>query len=55
MRVGRGYDVLANRAAYYQIALENSGSPKSDAAIDIDGAIFTLKYYAREGVALCLD
>jgi 3,4-dehydroadipyl-CoA semialdehyde dehydrogenase len=46
-------DVLAaNRDAYYQIALENSGSPKSDAAIDIDGAIFTLKYYAREGAAL---
>ena len=42
----------ANRDAYYQIALENSGSPKSDAAIDIDGAIFTLKYYARAAAAL---
>ena len=42
----------ANRDAYYQIALENSGSPKSDAAIDIDGAIFTLKYYARTAAAL---
>lgn len=51
--LGRIADVLAaNRDAYYQIALENSGSPKSDAAIDIDGAIFTLKYYAREGSSL---
>jgi 3,4-dehydroadipyl-CoA semialdehyde dehydrogenase len=46
-------DVLvANRDAYYRIALENSGSPKSDAAIDIDGAIYTLKFYAKEGAAL---
>ena len=51
--LGQIAEVLAaNRAAYYKIALENSGSPKSDAAIDIDGAIFTLKYYAREGAAL---
>ena len=51
--LGQIADVLAaNRSAYYKIALENSGSPKSDAAIDIDGAIFTLKYYAREGAAL---
>jgi 3,4-dehydroadipyl-CoA semialdehyde dehydrogenase len=46
-------DVLAsNRETYYRIALENSGSPKSDAAIDIDGAIYTLKYYAKEGATL---
>ncbi|MFN8061050.1 MAG: 3,4-dehydroadipyl-CoA semialdehyde dehydrogenase [Vicinamibacterales bacterium] len=41
-------DILAsNRGAYFAIALANSGSPESDAAMDIDGAIFTLKYYAR--------
>ena len=46
-------DVLsANRAAYFEIALANSGSGESDASIDIDGAIFTLKYYARIGAAL---
>jgi 3,4-dehydroadipyl-CoA semialdehyde dehydrogenase len=51
--LGRIADVLvANRDAYYDIALQNSGSPKADAAIDIDGAIFTLKYYAREGATL---
>src|SRR5690348_9677529 len=43
-------DVLAaNRDAYYEISLENSGAPKGDAAIDVDGAIYTLRYYAREG------
>ena len=51
--LGQIADVLAaNRDAYYQIALENSGSPRADAAVDIDGAIFTLKYYAREGASL---
>ena len=42
----------SKRESYYRIALENSGSPKSDAAIDIEGAIFTLKYFARLGAAL---
>src|SRR5215467_11509802 len=32
--------LTANRAAYFEIALANSGSPEADAAIDIDGAIF---------------
>jgi 3,4-dehydroadipyl-CoA semialdehyde dehydrogenase len=51
--LGRIADVLtANRAAYYDIALANSGSPQSDAAIDIDGAIFTLKYFAKAGATL---
>ena len=51
--LGKIADVLsANRAAYFEIALANSGSPESDASIDIDGAIFTLKYYARAGAAL---
>ncbi|OGA48283.1 MAG: phenylacetic acid degradation bifunctional protein PaaZ [Betaproteobacteria bacterium RIFCSPLOWO2_12_FULL_63_13] len=42
----------ANRKTYLDIALANSGSPEGDASIDIDGAIFTLKYYARIGAAL---
>ncbi len=51
--LGRIAEVLtANRDTYYRIALENSGSPRSDAAIDIDGAIYTLKFYAKEGAAL---
>jgi 3,4-dehydroadipyl-CoA semialdehyde dehydrogenase len=43
-------DVLAaNRTRYEQIAIANSGNTKVDAAIDIDGGIGTLKYYARLG------
>ncbi len=46
-------DVLAaNRALYEEIAIANSGNTKSDAAIDIDGGIGTLKYYARLGAPL---
>src|SRR5207237_5492891 len=46
-------DVLtANRARYEAIAIANSGNTKMDAAIDIDGGIGTLKYYARLGAGL---
>jgi 3,4-dehydroadipyl-CoA semialdehyde dehydrogenase len=46
--VGSVADVLvANRAKYEGIAIANSGNTKADAAIDIDGGIGTLKYYAR--------
>src|SRR6476659_1668989 len=46
-------DVLvANRARYEEIAIANSGNTKIDAAIDIDGGIGTLKYYARLGSGL---
>ena len=42
----------AKRAEYFDIALRNSGSTEADAAFDVDGAIFTLKSYARAGKAL---
>ncbi len=46
-------DVLAaNRARYEEIAIANSGNTRIDAAIDIDGGIGTLKYYARLGAGL---
>jgi 3,4-dehydroadipyl-CoA semialdehyde dehydrogenase len=46
-------DVLqANREVYGQIARENSGNTEGDAAVDIDGGIFTLKTYARLGKVL---
>ncbi len=46
--LGAVADVLvANRAAYGEIARRNSGNTARDAAIDIDGGIATLKYYAR--------
>jgi 3,4-dehydroadipyl-CoA semialdehyde dehydrogenase len=46
-------DVLqVNRENYGRIARENSGNTLSDAAVDIDGAIGTLKYYSRLAVSL---
>src|SRR5215813_7617262 len=51
--VGAVADVLvANRAKYEGVAIANSGNTKADAAIDIDGGIGTLKYYARLGASL---
>ncbi|WP_206020011.1 3,4-dehydroadipyl-CoA semialdehyde dehydrogenase [Pseudomaricurvus alkylphenolicus] len=41
-----------NREKYYQIAYQNSGNTKVDAAIDVDGGIGTLKYYAVMGKTL---
>src|SRR6201987_3111595 len=45
-------ELVANRARYEDIAIANSGNTKTDAAIDIDGGIGTLKYYARLGGGL---
>jgi 3,4-dehydroadipyl-CoA semialdehyde dehydrogenase len=51
--IGKIADVLqANREAYGEIALRNSGNTPTDAAIDIDGGIGTLKFFARAGQAL---
>lgn len=51
--LGRIAEVLAaHRDDYFAIALENSGSPSVDASIDIDGAIFTLKHFAKIGAPL---
>ena len=42
-RMAQAAKVLqANRDDYYAIALANSGTVRSDSAIDIDGGIFTL-------------
>ncbi len=42
----------ANRDAYFEIAIANSGTTRSDSAIDIDGSIYTLGQYGRWGAAL---
>jgi len=47
-----GKVLQANRDAYYEIALANSGTVKNDSAVDIDGAIYTLGTYAKMGEAL---
>ncbi len=44
--------LAAQRARYEEIARLNSGNTKTDAAIDIDGGIGTLRYYARLGQSL---
>jgi 3,4-dehydroadipyl-CoA semialdehyde dehydrogenase len=46
-------DVLsANRDEYFRISLLNSGATQADASFDVDGAIYTIKYYAKIGRAL---
>lgn len=48
--LGKIVDVLqANKEKYYDIALRNSGTIKADSAIDIEGGIFTLSWYAKAG------
>jgi 3,4-dehydroadipyl-CoA semialdehyde dehydrogenase len=44
--------LIANKADYAEIARRNSGNTARDAAIDIDGGIGTLKFYARLGKGL---
>ncbi|MBA4215183.1 MAG: 3,4-dehydroadipyl-CoA semialdehyde dehydrogenase [Polaromonas sp.] len=41
-----------HRDAYYEIATANCGTTTRDSAVDIDGGIFTLGYYAKQGEAL---
>jgi 3,4-dehydroadipyl-CoA semialdehyde dehydrogenase len=44
--------LVAHRDAYFEIATANSGTTRSDSAIDIDGATYTLNQYARWGAEL---
>jgi len=45
--LGRIADVLtAHRDEYFRFSLENSSATTADAAFDVDGAIYTLKYQA---------
>jgi len=46
-------DVLAaNRDEYFRLSLLNLGAPQADASFDVDGAIYTMKYYSKIGRAL---
>ncbi|OAJ63636.1 3,4-dehydroadipyl-CoA semialdehyde dehydrogenase [Paraburkholderia ginsengiterrae] len=55
-RAARLADVVkllqAKREDYYAIATANSGTTRNDSAVDIDGGIFTLSYYAKLGTSL---
>jgi 3,4-dehydroadipyl-CoA semialdehyde dehydrogenase len=44
--------MTANRDEYFRISLLNAGTTQADGAFDIDGAIYTMKYYAKIGKAL---
>ena len=51
--LGKVADALAaNRAEYFRISLLNSGATEADASFDVDGAIYTMKHYAKAGRAL---
>lgn len=39
----------ANRDKYFEISLKNSGTVQNDSAVDVDGGIYTLSYYAKLG------
>lgn len=47
-----GEVLAANRVAYDDIATANSGTVKTDSAVDIDGGLYTLGQYARWGAKL---
>src|SRR5260370_13898811 len=44
--------LAANRDEYFGLALLNLGANQADASFDVDGAIYTMKYYAKIGRAL---
>jgi 3,4-dehydroadipyl-CoA semialdehyde dehydrogenase len=51
--LGKIADTLAaRRDEWFEIARKNSGNTKADAAIDVDGSIGTLKYFAKIGAKL---
>ncbi len=44
--------LTANRDEYFRISLLNLGATQADASFDVDGALYTMKYYAKIGRAL---
>ena len=52
MLAAAGKVLQAQRDAYYEIATANSGTVKTDSAVDIDGGLFTLGTYAKLGGGL---
>ena len=51
--IGQVADALAaNKDRWYEISRINSGNTRADALIDVDGAIGTMKYFAKLGAGL---
>src|SRR5216684_4405373 len=44
--------LAANRDEYFRLSLLNLGANQADASFDVDGALYTVKYYAKIGRAL---
>jgi 3,4-dehydroadipyl-CoA semialdehyde dehydrogenase len=44
--------LAANRDEYFRLSLLNSGATQADASFDVDGAIYTMKHYAKIGQTL---
>src|SRR6202158_2549830 len=44
--------MTANREEYFRLSLLNSGATQADASFDVDGAIYTMKHYAKIGQTL---
>ena len=47
-----GEVLTANREEYFRLSLLNLGATQADASFDVDGALYTMKYYAKIGRAL---
>src|SRR5438477_9866111 len=47
-----GEVLTANREEYFRLSLLNLGATEADASFDVDGALYTMKYYAKIGRAL---
>lgn len=47
-----GETLTANREEYFRLSLLNLGANQADASFDVDGGLYTMKYYAKIGAAL---
>jgi 3,4-dehydroadipyl-CoA semialdehyde dehydrogenase len=47
-----GEVLTANRDEYFRLSLLNLGATQADASFDVDGALYTVKYYAKIGRAM---
>src|SRR5262244_3790042 len=47
-----GEVLTANRDEYFRISLLNAGTTQADASFDVDGALYTIKYYDKIGKPL---
>lgn len=47
-----GDALTANRDEYFRLSLLNLGANQADASFDVDGALYTMKFYAKLGAAL---